>query len=357
MSYFRPPVQSMTGYVPGTQPADDRYIKLNTNENPYPPAPAVVKALRRLGGDKLRKYPDPTALQFRTAAARILGVQPDMILAGNGSDDLLTIITRSFAGPGELIAYPWPTYSLYPVLAQIQEAQIATVPFPDDFSLPQQLAEMPAKIIFVSNPNSPTGTLIGMEQLDQLAGAIKGVLVIDEAYVDFARSNCLKLVHKHPNVIVLRTLSKSYSLAGLRFGFALARPDLIAGMSKVKDSYNCNAVAIELATVAIQQQEYLLKTLAKIRRGRKYLTGQLTRLGFTVLPSEANFIWATIGTPSGGQIYETLKHNGILVRYFDQQLDGLRITVGKDTENRQLIQQLKKILEKPKPRKANEANS
>jgi len=346
MSYFRPAIDRMSGYVPGEQPQDNRYIKLNTNENPYPPAPAAVKALRRMDAEKLRKYPPPLADGFRHEAAKVLGVRPEMILAGNGSDDLLTIIARSFAGKDDLIAYPWPTYSLYPVLAQLQEARTEAVPFGPDFALPQRLADLPAKIVFIANPNSPTGTMIPPSDLAWLADRISGVLVIDEAYVDFADCNCLDLTMRHGNVIVLRTLSKSYSLAGVRFGLAVADPELIAGMAKVKDSYNCDAVAIQLATVAIGQQQYLAQVVAKIRRQRLYLTRSLRKLGFEVLDSQANFIWAVIHSMPAGRIYEDLKQRGILVRYFDEPplQAGLRITVGKPRDNQQLVWHLRSII-------------
>jgi len=346
MSYFRKAIEEMPGYVPGEQPQDNEYIKLNTNENPYPPSPQVTRALRRIQVEKLRKYPDPTAATFRKRAAEVFGVRPEMILAGNGSDDLLTIVVRSFAGVGDLIAYPWPTYSLYPVLAAIQQAKMTALPFDDDFSLPDGLADVSAKVVFVCNPNSPSGTMIDPEKLAWLAGKIDGVLVVDEAYVDFAEVNCLHLVGRYRNVIVLRTLSKGYSLAGLRFGFAVADPQLIAGMNKVKDSYNCDAVAIELATVAIGQQDYLATTVKKVCHQRRYLTDRLGRLGLRVLPSQANFLWGLLEDVSAKLIYQTLKQRGILVRYFDEDglKDGLRITVGRPAENRRLISQLKQIM-------------
>lgn len=360
MSKFaRKNVRKLKAYVPGEQPrAGAKTIKLNTNENPYPPCPKVRQALRRFGSGIWRRYPEPQADTFRHAAARVLGVRPEMIIAGNGSDDIINIAIRTFVEPGERIAYPVPTYSLYPVLSQIQQARIVEVPFGPDFDLPDQLSKVNAKLTFLANPNAPSGTFIQPTTIARLARAIRGLLVVDEAYVDFVedkgkdkgkdKDNCLDLVKRHANVIVMRTLSKSYSLAGLRFGFAIAQSPLIDDMLKVKDSYNCDTLAITLAAKAIEDQQYLKKTVTRICRGRTWLSEQLAKLGFTVLPSQANFVWATIASPPAGQIYLQLKRRGILVRYFDQPTlkNGLRITVDLPRNNQALIEALRRILDK-----------
>jgi len=347
--YARPAINKLSAYTPGEQPRPgQKIIKLNTNENPYPPAPGVLKAIRKFPADYMRKYPQPEADSFRKIAAEIFGVKPEMIIAGNGSDELLSIAIRTYVDPGQVIAYPTPTYSLYPVLAKMQEAKIVEVPFDDSFSLPKGLEKTKARLTFIANPNAPSGTYIDPDQIAKFAKKTTGVVVVDEAYVDFADDNCLRLVKKLPNVIVFRTLSKSYSLAGWRFGFGFASEALIGDMMKVKDSYNCDALSIAVACEAIKDQSYLAKNVKKIRQQRDWLSDQLKKLGFSVRDSQANFIWATIDTVSAKQIYLDLKQAGILIRYFDKPdlKNGLRITIGRPDENRELIRTLKNILNK-----------
>ncbi|MFA5865288.1 MAG: histidinol-phosphate transaminase [Phycisphaerae bacterium] len=345
--YARSAINKLDAYVPGEQPGPgEKIIKLNTNENPYPPAPEVLKLISHFPPDLLRKYSQPEATTFRRAAGKVFKIDPDMILAGNGSDELLSIIVRTFVDPGQFIAYPTPTYSLYPVLAKMQEARIVEVPFDADFNLPKGLEKTKAKVTFIANPNAPSGTFIDPAIIAAFAKKVKGVVVIDEAYVDFAQANCLDLVRKLPNVIVLRTLSKSYSLAGLRFGFALASKPLLGDMLKVKDSYNCDAVSIAVAAEAVKDQKYLKQNVEKIRQQRTWLTEQLRLIGFIVLGSQANFIWATIDKPSAKSIYLALKQSGILVRYFDKPglKNGLRISIGRPEENQKLVAAIKRII-------------
>src|SRR5215213_3047600 len=238
--FVRPNVREMHGYAPGEQPGvGERVVKLNTNENPFPPSPKVVQAIQNVEPEMLRRYPNPTADTFREAAAELLGVSPDMILAGNGSDDVLTIATRTFVPSGGTLAYPEPTYSLYPVLAQLEEAKSVTVKWEKDYALPiDALVETKANAIYLANPNAPTGTFVSPMKVEELARQFSGLILIDEAYVDFAEDDCVPLVREYENVVITRTLSKAYSLAGLRFGYAVAQPHVIAEMMKVKDSYN-----------------------------------------------------------------------------------------------------------------------
>jgi histidinol-phosphate aminotransferase len=345
--YARPAINKLSAYVPGEQPRPgQKIIKLNTNENPYPPAPGVKKFLAHFPVNLIRKYSQPEADRFREAAARIFKFPADRILAGNGSDELLSIIIRTFVDPGQVIAYPTPTYTLYPVLAKMQEAKIVEVPFDESFRLPKDLLKAKARLTFLANPNAPTGTFIEPQEIAAFAKKASGVVVVDEAYVDFSSRNCLALAKSLPNVIVLRTLSKSYSMAGMRFGFAFASRELIDDLRKVKDSYNCDAVSINLAVEAIRDQAYLKTNVDKIRRERSFLTEELRKIGFTVLDSEANFIWARIAKPAAKEIYLTLKVRGILVRYFDKPglKDGLRITIGRPEENRTLLLALRRML-------------
>jgi len=345
MSAFRPNIEAMSGYVPGEQLAGE-YVKLNTNENPYPPSPRVLAALRNAIDDRLRLYPDPVGAPLRRQAARLYGVSPDMILCGNGSDDLLTIIVRSFVGEGDVVVSPQPSYLLYRTLAEIQAAEYRAVDFPPDYSLPPALAEAQGKVTFVANPNSPSGTLIPISDLERLARSISNILVIDEAYVDFASDNALGLVQKLQNVIVLRSLSKSYSLAGLRAGLAVAQPELIAGMMKVKDSYNCDRLSIIAGAAALADQQYVKETVQKVLAERDYLGQQLRAMGLDVFPSQANFVMVRFGTPRALHILNALKQRHILVRYYDVPgvRDCLRITVGTHEQMERLVNELDEIL-------------
>ncbi|MBD2579653.1 histidinol-phosphate transaminase [Oscillatoria sp. FACHB-1406] len=350
-SYFRPSVDAMSGYVPGEQPPPNvKVIKLNTNENPYLPSPKAVAVLQDFAPELLRRYPNPMAQTFCEAASAVLGIPSDWILAGNGSDDLLTMLMRACSEPGRAVVYPMPTYVLYRTLAEIQGAETIEVPYPEDFTLPvEALIEAQGAITFIACPNSPSGTAIPLELLDKLAANLSGVLVIDEAYVDFAETTALPLVKKYENVIVLRTLSKGYSLAGLRFGFGVANPVLLEGLIKVKDSYNVDAIACAVATAAIQDVEYKNASAQKVKVERDRVTTALSKLGFEVLPSQANFILATVPPQHNAEaIYQNLKQQGIFVRYFKQPgLDNkLRITIGTPDENSALLDEVSLFLRK-----------
>jgi histidinol-phosphate aminotransferase len=348
MSRFpRPNIRAMAGYTPGEQPRGEGIIKLNTNENPYPPSPRVREAIEEvLVAGRLRKYPDPLGTALREVAGRALNVDPEGILIGNGSDDILTILTRAFVPEGGLIVSPTPSYLLYKTLADIQGARFQTVPYLPDGSIPAQWPLNGANLTFVANPNSPTGTQVPVSALEALANQLQGPLVIDEAYVDFARENALSLV-RLPGVIVTRTLSKSYALAGLRFGFAVAQPDLIRELVKVKDSYNCDALSLAGAAAALVDQDYLAAITAKIMRTRTRLTRELEALGFNVAPSQANFVWARRADRPMKPIFEGLKSRNILVRYMNyaENGDGLRISVGTDAEIDRLLEELRNLLD------------
>jgi|SRR5579875_1033158 histidinol-phosphate aminotransferase len=338
----------MTAYVPGEQPREGAFIKLNTNENPYPPSPRVFEALRAaLTGDRLRKYPDPVGMHFRQTASRVLGVDPDWILIGNGSDDVLTVLTRAFVPEGGLIVSPTPSYLLYHTLADLQGAQFLTVPFTPDWKLPHPWPVRSADLTFLANPNSPSGTMLSLPEIAALRAAIEGPLVIDEAYVDFAESNTLELLKRGAkDIVITRSFSKSYSLAGMRFGFALGDPELIRHLYKVKDSYNCDALSLIAAAAAIEDQEYFRTIRARILATRNRMEKTLTDLGFSVCPSQANFVWCRRPDRPVKQIYEELKNRHILVRYmnYGDHGDGLRITVGTEEEIDRLLTELAAIL-------------
>jgi histidinol-phosphate aminotransferase len=343
---IRPNIRGMAGYTPGEQPRDGAFIKLNTNENPYPPSPRVLEAIRAaVTGDHLRKYPDPMGTAFRQTAGRVLGVDPDGILIGNGSDDILTILTRAFVPEGGLIVSPTPSYVLYQTLAEIQGARYQAVPFTADWQLPAPWPVRGAHLTFLPNPNSPSGTCVDGASLERLAEQVAGPLVLDEAYVDFADADGLHLTRRG-NVIVTRSLSKSYSLAGIRFGFAVADPALVRELVKVKDSYNCDALSLAAATAALEDQEYRRATRAKILATRERLARALTELGFAVCPSQANFVWCRRTDRAVKPIYEELKGRMILVRYMKYETygDGLRITVGTDEEVDRLLEEARRMV-------------
>ncbi len=336
----------MKGYTPGEQHNDPGIIKLNTTENPYPPSPRVFDAIRAaLTGDRLRKYPQPLGDEFRKAAGRVLGIDPDSILIGNGSDDILTILTRAFVPEGGLIVSPTPSYLLYRTLAEIQGAHFECVRFTGDWRVPHPWPGR-GDLTFIANPNSPSGTVISPTEIAQLAEQIAPApLVLDEAYADFAEESGLVLPRAHENVIVTRTLSKSYSLAGIRFGFAVARPEIVRELVKVKDSYNCDVLSLAAATAAIEDQGYLREMRAKIIATRDRMLPALSRLGFDVTPSQANFLWCRRADRSAKPLYEELKRRKILVRYMNYDgYDGLRISVGSDAEIEMLLAELKAIL-------------
>jgi len=347
MSYFRDNIKALEAYVPGEQPSPGtKVVKLNTNENPYPPSPAAMAVLRDFDADLLRRYPHPYARKVREAAARLYGVEPAYVLVGNGSDDLLTMVMRSAAEPGRKVAYPTPTYVLYRTLAQIQDAEVVEAPFDDDYSLPvDELIEAGAAVTLVASPNSPSGTLAARDDLERLAGRLPGLLLVDEAYVDFADRDAMELARTMPNVIVLRTLSKGYSLAGLRLGFAVANPGLIEGLAKVKDSYNVSASACAVGAAAIDDQDWKNANAEKVKASRARLAADLKEAGFKVWPSQSNFLLARPVDGGAAAIYEALKARGILVRYFNQPRldDKLRITVGTDDDNAGLVAAIKEL--------------
>jgi histidinol-phosphate aminotransferase len=347
MTGLREAVCRMSGYAPGEQINRPDVIKLNTNENPYPPSPRVFDAIREaLTGDKLRKYPPPLGDDFRAATGRILGVDPECILIGNGSDDILTILTRAFVPEGGLIASPTPSYSLYKTLSELQSTRFKTVRFQNDWLLPQPWPLREANITFLANPNSPSGSSLTAKDVEILASQLNGPLVLDEAYGDFAEWNGLSLLKRLPNLIVTRSFSKFYALAGIRFGIAIADSDTIRELVKVKDSYNCDVLSLAAAAAAIQDQEYYAGLRSKILATRSRLQRELVSLGFTVTPSQANFLWCRRSDRPVKPIYEALKQRDILIRYmaYDGYGDGLRISVGTDVEIDRLLAELKAIL-------------
>ncbi len=344
---IRPSVAAMKGYVPGEQLNDPAIVKLNTNENPYPPSPRVFEAVREaLTGDRLRKYPSPTGDAFRHAASDVLGVDPDSILIGNGSDDILTILTRAFVPEGGRMASLAPSYILYKSLAELQGATFETIPFPPDWNAPSPWPLTGTHLTFLANPNSPSGTALRPVDVRTLAEQVGSPFVLDEAYADFAEDNGLSLLPELPKLVVTRSFSKFYALAGIRFGIAIAAPEIVRELAKVKDSYNCDALSLAAATAAIRDQGYYAGLRSKILATRGRLTVALAELGFRVTPSHANFVWCRRTDRPVKPIYEALKAKKILIRYMDYAGygDGLRITVGTPAEIETLLGALKEIV-------------
>jgi histidinol-phosphate aminotransferase len=330
----------MAGYVPGLQPGPgQRLIKLNTNENPYPPSPRVIEALRSASNETVRLYPSPEAAPLREQAAATYGLASSQVLCGNGSDEILAMLMRVFLDPGDAVACFRPSYSLYPVLAAIAGARTAVVPLPR-VSRAEEMAtvaipSVDAKIFFLTSPNSPYGVSFPAAWVAKLLARYAGIVVADEAYIDFGGESSLPLLSESPRLVIVRTLSKAYSLAGMRAGLAFAHESLVREMMKVKDSYNVGRLAQVAATEALADQVYFQETRRRIIATRERLVGDLRRLGFSVPPSHANFVFAV--PPRGTtapSLYKRLLARGFLVRHLDTEpvADGLRISIGTEED-------------------------
>ena len=347
-SYFRPAIDAIAGYTPGDQPKISNLIKLNTIENPYPPSPAVAEALRSLDLGRLRRYPDPTADALRDAIAAHWGVKRENVICGNGSDDLLTMIFRAFTSPDKPVAVLDPSYSLYPVLAAMQEAPVIRIPLErDTFELSVDLAQAAkgANLAMLTRPNAPTGNALPRTAVEKFCRDFDGVVVIDEAYADFADDDCVEFATKFDNVLVMRTFSKSYSLAGVRLGYAVGEKTLIDGLMKLKDSYNLDMLTQTVGLAAFGDQATLQKHVAMIRATRARLDAELEKLGFRVVPSQANFLFVSPPGGDAARIFAELRKNAVIVRYFPGEVTGnyLRITVGTDQETDRLLEILRGI--------------
>jgi len=345
---LRKTIAKMAPYVPGEQPRPgQRLIKLNTNENPYPPSPRIKRAVIEAAGVGLRLYPPPRSDAFIDAAARLYAIPREMIIAGNGSDELLSMIFRAALAAGDRVAYPQPTYSLYDTLAVIQDARVIAKPLGKDFAIPlDALGRERASLTIVCNPNAPCGTYVPNEGLSQLARRLgRRLLVIDEAYVDFAEGNALSLVREHDNIIVLRSLSKSFSLAGMRLGLGFAQRPIIDALLKVKDSYNLSRVAIAAGAQALTDAPWMLRNVERVKRTRALSEQRLRAMGFEVPPSSANFVLARIEGHDMAPLHAALRRRGILVRHFAASVfrDALRISIGKPEEMEALFKALEPL--------------
>ncbi|MDA1075926.1 MAG: histidinol-phosphate transaminase [Proteobacteria bacterium] len=360
MSRFeRSNIARMQGYSFGEQPDDPFVVKLNTNENPYPPSPAVQQALLKVDVSRLRVYPPPTANSLRDLIAAQHGLKREQILLTNGGDEALRLAITTFVEPAAAIGYTDPSYSLYPVLADIHDASISSVRLKYDWSIPDDYAarmnEDGVDLSCIVNPHAPSGTLVALPQIETIANALNGVLLLDEAYVDFVDPelghDSTRLLERCDNLLILRSFSKGYGLAGLRLGYLMGSAELIDPLiNKTRDSYNVDTLTQILGSAAFADQTYARSTWDRVRQDREKLVVELTALGLHCPPSQSNFVLAQIPAGSNfsaAQTYQALKESNILVRFFNAPRldDKLRITVGTADQNQQLCDALRKILQ------------
>lgn len=334
----------MAGYEPGEQMEGPGLVKLNTNETPYPPSPRVARALRALEPARLRLYPDPVCSRIRTVLAARHGVRPEQVFVGNGSDEILRLITLAFVEDDGSIGSFTPSYSLYEVLAESRNVPIRKVALRPDFGW-RMPASFRASVFFLTAPNNPTGVSYPPAEVRAFCSRFKGLVVIDEAYADFADWNHLELAKRLPNVLVMRTLSKSFALAGVRLGYLVGAESLIDALVKLKDSYNVNVLTQTAALAALEDLPYMQKLVGRIRASRTRLAEGLAGLGFSMAPSEANFLWVRPGRIAARALFEGLRARRILVRYNPKHWhpEYLRITVGTNAEIATLLKAIREI--------------
>lgn len=346
-NYIRKSVQKLHAYVPGEQPKAADLIKLNTNECPYPPSPAVAKALSELSVDSLRRYPDPLCMALREEVARQNNCSVDQVIFGNGSDELLAMFIRAYIDPKDgAIGYFDPSYSLYPVLSDIADVDKRPVSLNADFSWAMP-ADYDASLFLVTNPNAPTSKTFKRSDVEHFCDRFNGVVVIDEAYADFAEDNYMDLALSRDNVLVCRTFSKSYALAGIRLGYAVGPKPLIDALYKVKDSYNVNTLTQCVGLAALSDRDYFQSLVTRVKKTREQTTSDLKMRGFSVEDSQSNFLWASPPECiSAVDLFEELRKNNVFVRYFpDERIANyLRISIGSDVEMARFLEVVDKAL-------------
>ena len=339
-------------YTPGEQPQDQQYVKLNTNESPFPPSPKVVKAISRAELLKLNLYSDPTCGQLVQALAKRYELQPENVITGNGSDEILAFAFRAFCGEGKPLAYADITYGFYKSQVALFGLEAKVIPLREDFTLNvDDYMDFPGTIV-IANPNAPTGIPVPRTDIQRLLEADPDrVVIVDEAYVDFGGESCVPMIYRYDNLLVVQTMSKSRSLAGGRVGFALGSSELIAALNRVKYSfnpYNVNRLSIIAGAAAVEDEDYFQSCCASIRQNRAWTTDKLAGLGFTVLPSQANFIFAKSDKLSGENLYQGLKKHGVLVRWWADSgriQDYVRITIGSMEQMERLANEIARLLE------------
>ena len=338
-------------YTPGEQPQDQQYVKLNTNESPFPPSPKVVKAISRAELLKLNLYSDPTCGQLAEAIAKRYELQPENVITGNGSDEILAFAFRAFCGEGKPLAYADITYGFYKSQVALFGLDAKVIPLREDFTLNvDDYMDFPGTIV-IANPNAPTGMTVSREDIQRLLEADPDrVVIVDEAYVDFGAESCVPMIYRYDNLLVVQTMSKSRSLAGGRVGFALGSAELIAALNRVKYSfnpYNVNRLSIVAGAAAVEDEPYFQACISAVQNNRAWTVRELEELGFSVLPSQANFIFAKSDQIPGGELYRKLKENGILVRWFDADRirDYVRITIGSLEQMMALVDEIARLLD------------
>ncbi|WP_195571660.1 histidinol-phosphate transaminase [Paenibacillus sp. 1001270B_150601_E10] len=347
--YIKQSIEQLAPYVPGIQPQmDGNVIKINANENPYPPSPSVQELLSGFDYAKLRYYPDAASQGLRNLIAEHYQLSADHLFCGNGSDEIIAYLFQICFEEHDSIATPYPTYTLYKTIADIHRVHTEYVPTREDFTIDMQaLARTEAKGIFIANPNAQTGLLLPLNEIEELLQSYHGLVVIDEAYMDFApaSASATSLIGRYPNLVVLRTFSKSYSLCGIRVGYCFAAPVLINALDKCRDSYNVSLLSQRMAEAAYRDQSYLLDTVQKIIATRERVANALSSLGYEVLPSQANFVLCKPEYHTASEVYEYLKSQHVYVRYFDapRLADKLRITIGTDEEMDVMLEHLRAL--------------
>ena len=342
--------QRLAPYTPGEQPQDQQYIKLNTNESPFPPSPKVLEVISQAEVSKLNLYSDPTCGQLNATIARRYGLKPEQVITGNGSDEILAFAFRAFCGEGKGVAYADITYGFYKAQVALFGLDATIVPLREDLTLNvEDYMDFPGTVV-IANPNAPTGTPVSCDEIRRLLEADPDrIVIVDEAYVDFGGESCVSMLGDYENLLVVQTMSKSRQLAGARVGFALGSAELIADLNRVKYSfnpYNVNRLSLLAGTAAIEDEAYFQSCCSAICENRAWTVGKLEALGFTVLPSQANFIFAKSDRISGGDLYRKLKENGILVRWFDSDRirDYVRITIGSAEQMAALVEKITQLL-------------
>lgn len=348
MKYWNKTLRDMDEYISGEQPSEiDEYIKLNTNENPFPPFDSVLKAISGNLNANLRRYPDARATGVREIFAEQNGLKPENVFAGNGSDEIFTLFFRGFIEKNGIAAFPYPSYSLYCTLAQGNGIRYEKISLDSEFNLDlDRFLVNRYDMVIIANPNNPTGTYTDVEKIRNFLKIYKGLLVVDEAYVDFYGGSAIDLIGEFDNVIITRSFSKSYSLAGLRVGLAIANEDIINGLFKLKDSYNIDTLALAGAVAALLDSKSFKYNISMLRNNKEYMEEVLAGMGFKTVPSRANFIFTRHPAVSSETIYQKLKEQKILVRYFtgSVQSDYIRISVGTMMEIKKMCSALEIIL-------------
>lgn len=343
-------IKDLVPYTPGEQPKDRAFIKLNTNENPYPPSPKVLKAIEGAAGDGLRLYPDPEATALRQAIAEYHRLKPEQVFCGNGSDEVLGLCFYAFFTPGKKVVFPDITYSFYPVYTQLFGLDYEEIPLNEDFTLPVEKFLGGNGGAVICNPNAPTGRTLPLTDIRRILDANPDVVVlVDEAYADFGAQSAAELISEYPNLVVVCTMSKSRSLAGMRIGYALGNADLIAGVNCVKNSFNSyplDRLALAAGEAAIRDVEYFEHTRHSIMQTRERTTARLRELGFRVHDSNANFIFITHPDKSGQELQQGLRERGVLVRWFNKpRIDQyLRVSIGTEADMEQMCAACEEIL-------------